>query len=82
MFLWRIIQNDPLIIIKYPPYVFFCYKFANLYKKKKQQKKNINSVIVFQCVFLLDPNYPSYVKGEKQYGFNFIEVLMEMKEEG
>ena len=36
----------------------------------------------FQCVFLLDPNYPSYVKGEKQYGFNFIEVVMEMKEEG
>ena len=37
---------------------------------------------MFQCVFLLDPNYPSYVKGEKQYGFNFIEVLMEMREDG
>ena len=39
-------------------------------------------LLYLQCVFLLDPNYPSYVKGEKQYGFNFIEVAMEMREEG
>ena len=30
MFLWRIIENYPLIIIKYPPYLFFCDTGSNL----------------------------------------------------
>ncbi|XP_052234389.1 uncharacterized protein LOC127846943 isoform X4 [Dreissena polymorpha] len=41
-----------------------------------------NRYISVECIFLLDPSYVSYVKGEKQYGFNFIEVIEEMKEEG
>lgn len=41
-----------------------------------------NRYIYVECVFLLNPSYPSYVKGEKQYGFNFVEVFEEMREEG
>ncbi|XP_060578920.1 uncharacterized protein LOC132735904 isoform X2 [Ruditapes philippinarum] len=41
-----------------------------------------NRYIYVECIFLLNPNYPSYIKGEKQYGFNFVEVSDEMREEG
>ena len=30
MFLWRTIENYPLIIIKYPPYLFQGYMFCSL----------------------------------------------------
>ena len=30
MFLWRTVQNYPLIIIKYPPYLFHCLLFVCL----------------------------------------------------
>ncbi|WAR03612.1 hypothetical protein MAR_010170 [Mya arenaria] len=41
-----------------------------------------NRYVSVECIFLQDPSYMSYVRGEKQYGFNFIEVIDEMKEEG
>lgn len=41
-----------------------------------------NKYVFVECIFLLDPGYPSYVRGEKQYGFNFIKVVDDMREDG
>ncbi|XP_053375797.1 uncharacterized protein LOC123534926 isoform X2 [Mercenaria mercenaria] len=41
-----------------------------------------NRYIFVECIFLLNPSYPSYIRGEKQYGLNFVEVVDEMREEG
>ena len=39
MFLWRIIENYPSIIIKYPPYLFHCY---SLYLKTEEAEDETN----------------------------------------
>ncbi|XP_048252459.1 uncharacterized protein LOC124151887 [Haliotis rufescens] len=41
-----------------------------------------NKLIYVECVLKLDPGMSTYVRGQKQYGLNFIEVVDEIREEG
>ncbi|XP_050409076.2 uncharacterized protein LOC126824019 [Patella vulgata] len=41
-----------------------------------------NKYIYVECVFRLDPNQLSYVRGQKQYALNFIEVIDSIQEQG
>ncbi|KAL3858247.1 hypothetical protein ACJMK2_012844, partial [Sinanodonta woodiana] len=41
-----------------------------------------NKYIYIECIFQLDPGIPSFVRGEKQYGLNFVQVVSDIKEEG
>ncbi|XP_046546586.1 uncharacterized protein LOC124256656 [Haliotis rubra] len=41
-----------------------------------------NKFIYVECVFKLDPGMSTYMRGQKQYGLNFIEVVDEIREEG
>ncbi|KAJ8312010.1 hypothetical protein KUTeg_009383 [Tegillarca granosa] len=41
-----------------------------------------NKYIYMECIFRIDPGYPKYMRGQIQFGLNFLEVVDDLKEEG
>ncbi|XP_041348903.1 uncharacterized protein LOC121368301 [Gigantopelta aegis] len=41
-----------------------------------------NKYILVECVFQLNPLQSTYIRGRKQYGMNFIQLVDDMREEG
>lgn len=41
-----------------------------------------NKYICMECILKADPYYPKYIRGQIQFGLNFIEISPENVEEG
>ncbi|XP_021373182.1 uncharacterized protein LOC110463139 [Mizuhopecten yessoensis] len=52
-----------------------------IFEKQMTDTVQSNKFIKMECVFLLDPNYPKYIRGQIQYGLNFITINEKKGEE-